>query len=297
LTCRYCGYQASLARSLAEGADVFEEDFIQALATAKGHLHPQSMAVFECPACGAGYLLEPKMLSITCAHCGASYAIDTPQQVELIPPQGIVPFSISQGEAGRKLRDWLTDQGLAAVERLGEVRGLYLPVWTFDISGEAPYHFQRYNGNEWVDETGSQLLLFNDLPVVASHHLAKQFADNIHSFDLSQLEPYEQSQIAGWPAETYSIPPREAAMAARWYVVEQTKQKVRQTVFGRTRSLELRSPDLLISAYRLALLPFWLSSYVYQGTTYQAAINGQTGAVQAEKPDRGLGGWLRRLLG
>ncbi len=53
LLCRYCDHRATPAAALREGSGASEADFIQALATAKGHLHPQSMTTFECEACGA----------------------------------------------------------------------------------------------------------------------------------------------------------------------------------------------------------------------------------------------------
>ncbi|MFP3855104.1 MAG: hypothetical protein ACLFWD_12515 [Anaerolineales bacterium] len=296
LRCQYCDYQTRAATALRDGGRVQEMDFIQALATAKGHLHPQSMATFECQACGATYLLEPSSLSMTCAHCGSTHAVEKPGDQQLIPPQGILPFVITQGQAGRCLREWLDDRGIRAIDHFGEIRGLYMPVWTFDISGEAPYTYQRYDGRTWVNESGNELLLYNDLPVAASHRLPKRFADEVYAFDLASMEPYDGSQVAGWPAETYQIPARKAAMAARWHVVEQVRSEIRSKLFGRTKDLHLISADLMISDYRLALLPFWLTSYTYQGTDFQAIINGQTGGVRADEPPRGAANWIRRWL-
>lgn len=296
LLCRYCGYALSTIEAIQDGASVAEEDFIHALATAKGHLHPQSTAVVECEGCGASYLLEPNAISFTCAHCGSSYAVTDYKHKDLIPPQGVIPFSIERGQAGRRLRAWLDDQRINGVRYFGEIRGLYLPIWTFDVTGEAPYHYQRYDGEEWVNERGTELLLYNDLPVVASQRLPKHLADEIHSFDLSQMQSYDASQIAGWPAETYQLPARSAAMAARWFIVDRAKRQVKEKLYGRIRDLQLQSSALFISAYRLALLPFWLASYSYASEIYHAVINGQNGNVRAEQPLRGIGGWLRDLL-
>lgn len=296
LVCRYCDHRARLTEALSEGAAVFEEDFIQALATARGHLHPRSMATFECTACGATYLLEPDTISLTCAHCASTYTIKTRQQSDLIPPEGIIPFTETKGQAGRRLRQWLSEQDLNQIDHLGPMRGLYLPIWTFDISGEAPYHYQRYDGDNWVSEQGSQLLLYNDLPIPASHRLPKHFAEEVHNFDMNELQPFDPSKIAGWAAETYEIPARRAAMAARWHVVDRARQEARSKLFGRTKDFQLRSADLLIAAYRLALVPFWLTSYRYQGQEYKAVVNGQTGNVRAEAPRRGLLAWLQKLV-
>lgn len=297
LTCRYCGHRSHLAEVLSGGAAVAEEDFIQALATAKGHTLPQSTPTFQCEACGASYLLEPDTLSLTCAHCSSTYVIDRSSSQELVPPQGIVPFAIDEDHAEKRVREWLEDHEVEGVQRLGELRGFYLPAWTFDLTGEAPYTYQRREGDEWVTERGSRLVIYDDLPVPASHRLPKHFSKAVHDFDLTNMVPFDGSRLAGWPAEIYEISATDAAMAARWYAVEQARRKAKSTLYGRVKDFRMSSTDLLVAAYRLILLPIWLTEYVVESTRYQVTVNGQSGAVRGEQPARGLGGFLRRLLG
>lgn len=297
LTCSYCGHQSTPGQAVQERAEVVESDFIEALATAKGHIHPQATPTFSCGACGATYLLAPEALSLTCPHCGAVYVVERTDPQSLVPPQGIVPFALTAGEAGRRLRSWLQVEGIQAPWSGQELRGLYLPAWTFDISGDAPYKYQRREGDRWVTEQGGELLLYNDLPVPASHRLPQVFVDEIHQFDLASMRPYDPSHLAGWPAETYQIDAAEAAMAARWHVLEQARAKAQAGVLGRVRGFHFSAPHLLVSAYRLILLPIWLTSYRVGGESYQVMINGQSGEVHAEKPPAGIGAFLRRLFG
>ncbi len=297
LTCSYCGHQAHLADALASGAAVAEEAFIRALATAKGHRKPESTPTFQCEACGATYLLEAETLSLTCAHCGSTYAIEHASPEELIPPQGIVPFSVSHDQANRGLRRWLESSGIEGVERISELRGVYLPAWTFDITGEAPFRYKRRESDVWIPARGNELVLHNDLPVPASHRLPETLVEEFHSFDLSDMKTYDGARLAGWPAETYQIPPADAAMAARWHVVKEAREKANSQLYGQVKDFQMSATELLISAYRLVLLPFWLAEYTFEGERYRALVNGQTGAVRAEQPRRGFGAVLRWLLG
>lgn len=296
LTCSYCGHRSHLSEALAQGTAVDESDFIQALVTAKGHLHPVATPTFECDACGSTYLLSPETLSLTCPHCGSTFVIDRRASVDLIPPQGVVPFAVDREAAERHLRRWLADGGVRPTDSVGGLRGIYLPAWTFDLTGEAPYNFERYDGEKWVIEDGSQIIVYNDLPVPASHTIPPSLKDSFFEFDLAAMVEYEPSKLAGWPAETYQIPATDAAMVARWYAIDQAREKAQRNLYGRIRDFRLRSSDLLVAAYRLILLPFWLTGYAVGGHPYHAVINGQTGQVHANQPSVGLLSALKRLF-
>ena len=297
LTCSYCGHQAHLAELLEQGTAVGESDFIEVLVTAKGHVRPSATPTFGCKACGATYLIAPDTVSLTCAHCAAAYVIDHSDTQDLVPPQGIVKMGIGEQQAERAFRGWLAEHGLAEAGQLARPRPVFLPAWTFDLTGQAPYRYLRRKGDEWVSESGNQLILYNDLPVAASQRLPKSLAEVVRSFDLSTMTTYDPSHLAGWPAETYQIPAADAAMAARWYAVEQARARVASLLFGSIKDLQLDSAKLLVAAYRLILLPVWRTSYVIEGKPYQAVINGQNASLVAEKPAGGLAGFFRRILG
>lgn len=297
LTCAYCGHQAHLASLLQQGDAVGESNFIEALVTARGHVQPTATPTFGCTACGATYLIGPSTVSLTCAHCGSSFVIDHTDTKSLVPPRGIVPIGLTETQAERSLRAWLVDSGLAQIERVSRLRPVFLPAWTFDLTGQAPYRYLHRDGDEWVTRTGNELILYNDLAVPASHRLPKSLANIVRTFDLTAMITYDPSHLAGWQAETYQIPAADAAMAARWHVVDQARRRVEQLLFGNFKDLQLHSSDMLVAAYRLIMLPVWRASYLLDGETYQVVISGQDGTVMGERPTGGVGGFLRRLFG
>ena len=293
LACGYCGFEEQSAQSEAA---VPEADYIQALVTAKGHTRPEKTPTFTCQACGASYLLAPGTLSVTCPHCGSVYTVDRLEESNLVPPEGLVPFQVKQGTAGLKLRQWLDEQSLHSVEGFAPLHGVYLPAWTFDLSGEVPYTYMSHQGDRWENRRGSHILMENDLPVAASHHLPKTLSDEVRRFDLSALHPYNPALLAGWPAEAYEIPATDAAMAARWHVLDGLRQRVERELPGAIRELHFHSSDILISAYRLILLPVWITNYRLNGERYQVVVNGQSGTISAEKPPPGWWASLRGLF-
>ncbi|MEX0787440.1 MAG: hypothetical protein WD040_01440, partial [Anaerolineales bacterium] len=141
LVCGYCGWR----RSLASEEAVAEQDFVVAMATGRGHRKPVRTRTFRCTACGAPYILAPEMLSLTCPYCGSAHVIKHADTEELMPPDGILPFRVSDpapsaGEAARDVRTWL---------------GLYLPLWSFDLSGSVPWKGVREDRQHRVAETVS----------------------------------------------------------------------------------------------------------------------------------------------
>ena len=121
---------------MAEGTMVQEHDFTVAMATAKGHTLPVETRPFTCQGCGASFLLEPVVLSLNCTYCGSSHVVELPESRRLITPEGVIPLELSQQEAHKALRDWFTQKGLQGKAKVTPPRGVYVPAWTFDLSGE-----------------------------------------------------------------------------------------------------------------------------------------------------------------
>lgn len=295
LECEYCGERRHLAQALTEGLAVAEDDFIHALATARGHSAPRSIPTFECSACGAVYVLEATALTVTCPSCDSNYALQDSGERRLVQPQGIIPFQIKQSEARRAVRRWLTDNDLADLAILSKLRGLYVPLWTFDITGEYPWRYMKYEGEEWVVETGSELLVHDDYPVVATHSVPPALLAEMSDYRFEEMRTYAPEYIADWPAESYSIPASRAALLARWQILESVKARVNRRIPLMARDLQVSSPQLLVASYRLVLVPIWRGRYTLNAKSYEFLVNGQLGSVHATRPKRqrrGLLGWL-----
>jgi DNA-directed RNA polymerase subunit RPC12/RpoP len=317
LQCEYCGHTQTLMDAVTAGAMVQEQDFIVAMATAKGHTRPVGMRPFSCEACGASFLLAPGVLSLTCSYCGSAHVGAVAETRQLIPPEGVIPFAVSQQEASQTFREWLHSKELGGKAQVTPVRGLYLPAWTFDLSGEVRWQCYAYRdegpnvelggiqisvggsgrAKRLVREEGSHLVYEDDLLVPASHKLpAHLVIEEAKHYLLTDVVPYEEGYLADWPAEVYAISVSDASLVARREVLEGARSSVKIRVgatLGAVKDLQFNSQGLIIESFKLILLPVWVARYRYEDKTYHVLINGQTGGLRAEEPRN----WLQKLLG
>jgi DNA-directed RNA polymerase subunit RPC12/RpoP len=308
LTCNYCDRQISLYQAVEEGAMVQERDFSVALATAKGHTHPVTMQSFSCQGCGAHFVLGPAIHSITCPYCSSAYVIQKRQTHRLIPPEGVIPFAFNQKKARQFLYQWLKKKKLLDDCQTSSPLGLYLPVWTFDIGGQVVAHVRGYrqgSGVKMPSQTIERPVLYNDIPVSASHRLPANLAEEIYNYKLNKVLPYNPGYLANWPAATYQISAAAASLVARKRVWKNAQRVVGAQIKDQVVSpfdsssnidITLNSSKLYVEAFKLIFLPLWLIRYRYQDKIYDTVVNGQNGHVRGETPSGKLKGWLRRIF-
>jgi DNA-directed RNA polymerase subunit RPC12/RpoP len=296
LICEYC---ESTAHETKENAGLKESDFIVGLATAKGHRQPIDMRVFECHTCGATFLLTPETISISCPHCDHNYSVEHAQFEKVIPPEGIVPFSTGEEDAKTALGGWLEENGNTEKTRIKNLRGVYLPVWTFDVGGELTWRCMVYTGGEeWEAKQGAEPVFFDDLLIPASKPLPEKMRESMRQFDLRGAVPYDPKYLASWLAETYQLKLSDAALDARKLALDIGREQVRRRLSGVYRDLRIGSSSMAIDSFKLMLLPFWIAHYSYsqKSKIFEATINGQTGKVFGEPPATGLKKLLNWVL-
>lgn len=309
LSCGYCDREITLFQAIEEGAMVEEKDFAVALATAKGHTSPVKMQAFTCRGCGAPFVLGATVLSLTCPYCSSPHVIEDTEARELIPPEGVVPGLITEEAARQHFYRWLKKKKLFSKCQVAPLRGVYLPVWTFDIAGKVIATVRGYNqgratGLKMASQTIERPIFYNDVPVAASRRLPAKLAQEIHNYQLDQVKPYDPRYLADWPADTYQLSASDASLVARKHAWDDVRtiegERIRDQVAGPFGSsdveMTLSSADMYVEAFKLILLPMWITDYRFQDAVYQAIINGQNGNVRAQTPAGGLKRWLSGLL-
>ena len=316
LRCEYCDGEQTLLAAMNAGAMVQEHDFIVALATAKGHTRPVGMCPFTCQGCGASFLLGSSELSISCAYCGSAHVVELSETRELILPEGLIPFGVSEQDARLAFHKWLRSTKMRSNAQVSRVRGFYLPTWTFDLVGEIRWRGYVYrdespsievaglgvsfsnsrSSRRLVREEGNHLLHEDDILVPASNKLPAELArEEARRYELSQLVPYDEAYLVDWPAEVYEISVSDASLVARGEAIKKARQfvktRIRSTV-GYVKDLQLNSSNVIVESYKLIFLPVWVARYRYEGQVFHVLINGQTGDVNAQEPRN----WLQRLI-
>ena len=292
LVCEYCTrHQAISFSPLLAG----EKDFITAMATLRGHGKPLNQQVFHCEGCGSEFILPPQQISSSCIYCDSPYVVSLENTKDLLAPDGILPHSFNQQRATKLLMDWVGSNKIKPEKKVDLPRGLYLPIWTFDIGGVIDYtgeiikieddSNERYHQQPVRRVSDQYPVLVDDLPIPASRKLSAVFLHLIPTFELKSVRPYDPRFLADWPAEVYDIPMAEASLDARSQAYAKYKNDLPNRLSG-MRITHFSSAKLAIESFKLVLLPVWMTELPFDGREHLVLINGQNGIVASDIQDK-----------
>jgi len=304
LTCTHCGYyEAPQAAALGKRAAQFEftVDTMQRAAQGWGVERKE----IACQNCGAAASLPAESLTYTCAFCGSNKVIQRQAPQDVLRPRYLVPFKVQAEACAQIARGWLgsswmTPANLRQISQIGKFTGIYLPYWTLDSITHADWKAEvghtkteRYYDNgewktrtviEWRWESGHVDLAIDDLPVSGTARLSGVLLGKVQDFNLSDLVTYDPKYLAGLQAQAYDVTLEKAWEAGR----QQMREKTRQACLGQASTPQVRnfsmSLDFANESWRYILAPAYISNYSYDGKTYQAMVNGQTGAIAGQRP-------------
>jgi DNA-directed RNA polymerase subunit RPC12/RpoP len=312
LVCDYCSRNQVVGAGAHEAV---EKDFIVAMATARGHGKPLQEQVFHCKGCGAEFILPPKKISASCVYCDSPHVVSLEKTKDLLAPDGIIPHGFNQKRAVKLLIDWVEGNGIKPEKKVELPRGLYLPLWTFDVGGAIDYTYEMYKtDNDSFGGRGQQQtirltdqypIMVNDLPLPASRKPSAVFLRLIDSFDMDSIKPYDPRFLADWPAEIYDVPMADASLDARSQTYKKYKNNL-PSLINNSNIVHTSSANLVIDSFKLNLLPVWMTELPFDGRSHLVLINGQNGVVssdvldkmqkQEEEEQGGLFGFLADLL-
>lgn len=302
LRCEFCGFEqqpdaeGETAVQPEFGIGEMEQDFIATMAQASGHLQPVATRTFLCNGCASEFVLAPETLSVTCPYCNHVYVTETHETKQILPPQAIIPFAIAPEDAQKRVYRWLKEQKLAP-KQITPLHGIYLPIWTFDLSGDLPWRGMVRRGDDWVPRNGIGHVLHDDFLVPANGQKSKLLRKCLHDFDLTALVAYDARYLADWPAERYQLAMADASLEARRSVLKEIRRKSFNLTGGEdVRDLTINSTNLSILSYKLILLPVYLLRYRIEDDAFEVVVDGQNGRVYADRPSSTLGklfSWLK----
>ena len=305
LVCEHC----TRNQSLASGGEAEEQDFLIAMATARGHGKPVAMQVFHCQGCGAEFILPPDVISATCAYCDSPHVVSLEESRELLQPEGVIPQAFDQKQATRLLVDWVEGNGLKPQGTVDLPRGVYLPIWTFDIGGAIGYSGQKYEKEDGFSQRATKVVTIsrehpiyvNDLPIPASRKIARHLVSLLPTFELNKTRPYDPRYLANWAAEVYDVSMADASLDARSRAYSRLKHRLPGDIAS-LFNLRTSSSSLSIESFKLVLVPVWITEIPVNDKKMLVLINGQNGVVQGDLPRQekksknGLLDWLGDLL-
>ena len=257
--------------------------------------------LFSCRSCGAQTSAGYDALTLTCAFCGSKDINPDAQKTRLIVPAGVLPFQLPKPEATASFKKWVGSRWLApndlgAGATLDNLRGVYVPFWTFDAqahskwSGEAGRHVGAGSKRrtDWTRRSGSHDHFYDDHLETASRFLLapghEAMCREVASYALQDTVDYDPRLLLGWEAEVYGVDLPEAATRARHALEAQEREACSRELGGDTqRNVEVET-TLTNLTYKHLLLPLWLCAYVYKGNVYHFLVNGQSGRISGRHP-------------
>ena len=310
LTCEYCSHENHID---IDDAPIQELDFRKAIANDLSNAQTETTTVAQCSSCGAQVEFDPNLHADECPFCAGPMITDVPEHRHL-KPKGLLPFAIDEGEAKKSLSHWLGSRWFApsALKKYARadqrMNGLYTPYWTFDADTQSEYSGQRgdiYYIERWVTvqtNKGPRRQLkripqirwtrvrgrvrrwFDDVLVLGSKSLPKQFTDDLAPWDLHALLPYQSEFLAGFRAEAYTNDLREGFSEARANMDLTIRRDVRFDIGGDQQRVDRLDTEFGEVTFKHILLPIWIAAYRYRGKTYRFVVNGRTGKVRGERP-------------
>ena len=292
LVCDYCSSNQMLSNGPAD-----EKDFVVAMATLKGHGKPLQEQVFHCNGCGAEFILPPTQLSASCVYCASPHVVSLEKTKDLLAPDGIIPHAFDQRKAVQLLIGWVEENKIQPEKKVDLPRGLYLPLWTFDIGGVIDYtgeiveYEQEFLGGDKRQRKVTRVtdqfpVLVDDLPLPASRKPSAVFLRLIPTFELRALKPYDARFLANWPAEIYDVPIAEASLDARSQTYKKYKKELPYTLGTQINLVHTSSANLSVDSFKLNLLPVWMTEIPFNGREHLVLINGQNGIVASDISDK-----------
>ncbi|PWH15493.1 MAG: hypothetical protein DDG60_05845 [Anaerolineae bacterium] len=299
LYCEYCTRNQTLSAAPLQQ----EQDFILKMATAQGHRTALAVKTLTCQGCGAQFVLPPQQMTGECAYCGSNHIIRGDGQ--LLQPDSILPMRLTQSQAVQTLVNWVEQQGIQPQRKVQVPRGMYLPMWTFDIIGVIPWSGyivrSKYNSSEWEEREyvqGEKQIYYDDILVPGAPKLADLLPMIASAFEIQSAVPYDARYLAGWPAELPQMSLAQASLEARQQAAYRARQFI-QRDFGSQHivNFSYSTARVSVATFKLVLVPLWLTILPAEGSEYRVLIDGVKGTLYCELPPRGWMGWLKQLLG
>jgi predicted RNA-binding Zn-ribbon protein involved in translation (DUF1610 family) len=306
LYCQFCGHAVTPGKQPAVG----NQDWIAAIYTQKGHKWElPSQRTLSCQGCGATVTLLPSHVSTECPFCGLPLVVASQESLDIIQPVGVVPFVFDATVALAHARRFLEDQrfrpsDLEQDAALHPARPVYLPFWTFDISGTVVakgfYPETQFRHVEMVPTEHLLGSVYEEVLVPGTKSLPDDLLSDLR-YDTSALVPYSANLLADWPAEIYSVSLSDAAVVAHARVHQRSDFGVHPGLLNELSEslmdMHVDMTNMAILAYKLVLLPVWVTAFTYNARQYSLIVNGQDGKVHGHVPRSGIQRFLGEVFG
>jgi len=311
LKCPFCGHVEQIVED--ESADVEERDYHSQMERMRERAEvtlPDTFTQLRCTGCGAVVVLEAKHVTDQCPYCGTHLENLPDSERELIAPQSLLPFKLTDREAYKAFevwieRLWFAPTELKKIATLGQLNGIYVPHWTYDSMTYSRYTGQR-GDDYWVTESytdsqgkrqtrqvrqtrwsyasGEVQHFFDDVLICASQGLPDYLIVKLPPWDLDALTPFQTAFLANFKTERYTVDLEGGFERAQKIMETEIVRLICQDIGGDHQRITEKHVRYLGITFKHLLLPIWLAHYRYRDKGFQILVNARTGKVAGDRP-------------
>jgi hypothetical protein len=322
LICAFCGTTSPARLEQTPGGNevIHEHDLVAALRQIPDSRRgwQAEKTTVRCQSCQAISVFDASRVGQRCDFCGASSLVPYEEIKEAFRPESLLALKISESQMRDTMRRWYGSRWFAPNKLkqgalTDQVKGLYIPYWTFDAqvraqwtaeSGYYYYETESYRDADgqtrtrqvqrirWESSAGSLSHFFDDELVPASRGVQPDLLRGVEPFPTKDLVAYNPGFLSGWVVERYQIDLLAAAQQARSSMDAELRSLCARQVPGDThRNLQVDA-DYSGQTFKHILVPIWLLTYTFGGRTFQVVANGYTGAIAGRYPKS----WIKITL-
>lgn len=307
MKCEACGTENEI---ITKDESIVELNFHEYLKKAVPKEDHQEVTLITCDSCGASTRFDPNVVSSECGFCTSPLTVKNASKSDVLRPKSLLPFGIDQQKGFDEFKKWISGRWFAPndlkryASQPQKLSGMYLPYWTYDADTKSFYTGQRgirrtetyttfENGKtvtktrtvtDWYFTSGKVSENFDDVLVVASHSLPRNYVDALEPWDLKSLVPFDEKFLSGFKAESYQLDLEGGFNESKKIMDTKIRVKVKRDIGGDEQRILTLSTQHSNVTFKHILLPIWLSAFKYNDKVYRFMINGRTGEVQGERP-------------
>ena len=261
----------------------------------------ENMKVYKCKSCGGEIITDQTTSASKCPYCDnpvvmlGNFAGD-------LKPDYIIPFKYDKEAAKAALYKHLEGRKLLPKvfkdqNHIDEIKGVYVPVWLFDVDAEGKMLFKGEKLRNWSDGKFNYIernyysiqregnVEFERVPVDGSTKMQDDLMESIEPFDFKDAVEFKTAYLSGYLADRYDVSAEDSIERANDRIKNTTEQLFTSTVQGyNSVSRENSSIRLKNGKAQYALYPVWILNTTWENKKYIFAMNGQTGKFVGDLP-------------
>lgn len=252
------------------------------------------VSAYRCANCGASSVVSRTALATSCPFCGSPVVLDE-KATGLVRPDSLVPFELSEKDAAAQLSVWRKRKIFAPNRfrkntREKSVKGVYVPVWTFDAEtisrysgtlGKYKTRTVRRNGKtytetytDWFHVSGDIAASFDDLMYSGNNNVDARYFQEASHIDKSKYVVYSDEYLAGYIADNYTLGPEQAYQIARGFMDGAIRGKIKDRYNADVIGNINLDTTVTSRSFKYMFFPVYVAATKFKGKVYNQFVAG-----------------------